>query len=182
MGIMSASNSLQDYRLCGAAEFCVRELALPPDQEAIIANFVSRHSFSTVSGISDLLNWLVFRISNMACALIGKQTDWDVAKKIILDRALDLADQNGIFTDQPDNDLDVQINRQAFAYIDFVSSKRLDLCLEAQYLYLKVDEEKRRNSPQINLVNIMQKTSILVEMVRNGVKPIEALDPNSPNA
>lgn len=182
MGIISASNSLQDYRLCGAAEFCVRELVLPPDQEAMIANCVSRYSFSTVSGITDLLNWLVFRISNMACALLGKQTDWDFAKKIILARALDLADGNDIFLDQPNNDLAEQIDQQAYAYIDSLSLKRLELCLKAQDLYLEVDEEMRQKSPQINLVNIMQKTSILVERVRDGIEPIEALNPNSPEA
>lgn len=124
--------TVQRNNLCEGAEACLKAMDLVPADEAVVANCISRYSYSSLNGFCDLLNWLVYRISNAFAAMIGKQTDWDLAKKIVLDRDLEVAIRLEIIQKDPILDVSRTHKERSIAHLSSCGELLLDRCLKAQ--------------------------------------------------
>lgn len=128
------SNVVQPNRLNLAVETHLHMMNLPEAEENIVAECISRYSYGSVNGFCDLLNWIIFRISNAFAYAVGKQTDWDIAKKVVEDHIVNLAVQEGSIIVNPSDDHIANINEAVLRCISNASSQLLTLSLNFQDL------------------------------------------------
>lgn len=167
--------AVQRNNLCEGAAVCLKAMGLGLDlaNEEIVANCISRYSYSSVHGFCDWLNWVVYRVSNAFAALIGKQTDWDMAKKIVLDRDLDLAVRLEILEADPILDISRTHKERSISYLSSCGEKLLDRCLKAQDDQVLASEDNLpKDLKELSHVARMKKVYLL------GYEVIKEMIPN----
>jgi len=109
------------------AELCIAAMHLRQDQVSQVRATITKYAIP--EGLCAKLGWGIYRIINFIKAIFGC-SDWQIAKKIIQARAIDLLDVS--FVKNSEQTLDQQFDvfqRRVKAITDLLASELLRLCL-----------------------------------------------------
>ena len=144
-------------KLYQCAEECIQAMHLSDAERPIVRRCISR--YSKPDTFCAKLNWFVFRITNACKKLLGKKSEWEIAKNtiqtcsfrtVLLERAF----MKGISPD----DLRKKIDNTVFTLLDANANAFLELCLFAQNM-------RSTSSPEITSSLLENDLNVYIDKV-----------------
>jgi hypothetical protein len=157
MSILTQSNI---SALHPGTEALISNMHLDPSKQQVVRNCLSHYSMPHT--FCDAMKWIVFRITNL---FKGRNSEWNITKKMIQDHAMEIAFQKGLVQRNPQNSLERYIEKKMKGFVSTYVDRSLDLCLLAENQQAPLSE---------GLQQSLQTTDLfyLIHMAKNKIDPI----------
>lgn len=145
---------METKRLNGSAEIILWAMHLTQDDQKKIRNCI--HRYATPHTFCDKIKWVFYRAINAVKHIFGK-SDWQVAEKIIRDRAWEMISP---WFESPLNPLPQKLKQQLHDKITGVvndaAASLLSTCLMAQESNTEANDAFKRRVNELDLTRIFK--------------------------